>query len=206
MPVLELMVQGLDLQGNTFWEFRDSLNSHKHRMRRIVQYPPSVHYSEINISPQWHQWLRHTRRDPPSIAEQSQDLVRQQNLKVLAAEADKRWAAMPSFLDAPRRVRSQPWPATEVKVPGGYAVPTEPEDKHEVRTAVDGGIQEQEQGTDVTRADGVRDGRRQHFNHRPGTEPANIAKQEKPGAADPWKKPREWEPKAWDGNFDTIKR
>jgi hypothetical protein len=80
-------------------------------MRRIVQYPPATHYSDLNISPQWHQWLRHTRREPPSIAEQSQDLIRQENLKVLSAQADARWAAKPSFLDKPGEGRGQAIPA-----------------------------------------------------------------------------------------------
>jgi NADH:ubiquinone oxidoreductase subunit len=94
---------GLDLEGNTYWEFRDTLFSQQGRLRRIVQYPPSLHYSDVTskISPSWHQWLRHTRPDPPSLTEQSQDLVRQRNLKILAAQADERWNAKKSYLDAP---------------------------------------------------------------------------------------------------------
>lgn len=49
----------------------------------------------------WVQWLRHTRFDPPSIAEQQQDLVRQERIKMLAAQADAKWAEKPSALDAP---------------------------------------------------------------------------------------------------------
>merc|ERR1711900_56065 len=41
----------------------------------------------------------------------------QRNLKILAAQADARWAAKPSFLDAPER--SQPVPALESKDSGG---------------------------------------------------------------------------------------
>jgi NADH dehydrogenase [ubiquinone] 1 alpha subcomplex assembly factor 2 len=47
------------------------------------------------------QWLRHTRFDPPSIAEQQQDLMRQERIKLLAAQADAKWAEKPSALDAP---------------------------------------------------------------------------------------------------------
>ena len=47
------------------------------------------------------QWLRHTRYDPPSVAEQQQDMMRQERMKILAAQADARWAAKPSALDAP---------------------------------------------------------------------------------------------------------
>lgn len=70
-------------------------------MRRIVENPRSTHFSEVNVSPQWHQWLRHTRKEAPSLQEQSADVRRLQNLKVLAAEADKRWAAKKSLLDQP---------------------------------------------------------------------------------------------------------
>ena len=87
-------------------------------MRRIVEYPRSTHYSDVKFSPQWHQWLRHTRSDPPSLTEQSQDLVRQEQLKILAARADARWAAKPSYLDGPER--QQALPATAIKDPGGY--------------------------------------------------------------------------------------
>jgi NADH dehydrogenase [ubiquinone] 1 alpha subcomplex assembly factor 2 len=47
------------------------------------------------------QWLRHTRFDPPSIAEQEADIVRQERIKLLAAEADRKWAEKPSVLDKP---------------------------------------------------------------------------------------------------------
>jgi NADH dehydrogenase [ubiquinone] 1 alpha subcomplex assembly factor 2 len=47
------------------------------------------------------QWLRHTRFDPPTVAEQQQDIVRQERMKMLASQADARWASKPSALDAP---------------------------------------------------------------------------------------------------------
>ncbi|KAI9671980.1 MAG: hypothetical protein M1817_002288 [Caeruleum heppii] len=128
-----LLTSGFDLLGNTYWEFRDSLT--QGRFRRIVQYPRSVHYSDIQITPQWHQWLRHTRQSPPSLTEQRQDVARQQSLKELARLADERWASKPSFLDRPEDT-GQPRPATEVKDPGGYAPPTEDEGKRGVRNAV----------------------------------------------------------------------
>lgn len=82
-------------------------------MRRIVEYPRSLPYSEVTslISPAWHQWLRHTRGAPPSLTEQAQDLVRQRQIKVLAAEADARWNAKESFLDAPRTAQVPGAPA-----------------------------------------------------------------------------------------------
>jgi len=71
--------------------------------RRILQNDPKIPYSDIQISPQWHQWLRHTRLSPPSLQEQQTDVLRQQRLKQLAQAADERWAAKPSVLDKPRR-------------------------------------------------------------------------------------------------------
>jgi NADH dehydrogenase [ubiquinone] 1 alpha subcomplex assembly factor 2 len=71
------------------------------RWRRIVHYPRSTHYSDVTVPPQWHQWLRHQREHPPSLAEQTADVARQDRLKILAAEADARWAAKPSLMDMP---------------------------------------------------------------------------------------------------------
>ncbi|MCJ1282719.1 hypothetical protein MMC26_002044 [Xylographa opegraphella] len=124
-----------DLSGNTFWEFKDSLTAG--RLRRIAEADPRVHYSDIKLSPQWHQWLRHTRADPPSLEEQQLDIQRQAQLKQLARLADERWAAKPSFLDAPKE-RSQPGPATLPRDPGGYVGQTEPDEKEGVRNLVAG--------------------------------------------------------------------
>ncbi|RKF72239.1 NADH-ubiquinone oxidoreductase assembly factor N7BML [Golovinomyces cichoracearum] len=99
LPWRKRFLAGLDLHGNTFWEFRDTLSSHQHRMRRLVKYSQSVHHSDIQISPQWHQWLRHARADPPSLAEQSQDALRQEQLKFLVAAADARWESKSKLLD-----------------------------------------------------------------------------------------------------------
>ncbi|KKA19908.1 hypothetical protein T310_6107 [Rasamsonia emersonii CBS 393.64] len=86
----------------------DSLNSN--RLRRIVKYNRKVHYADVKISPQWHQWLRYVRQDPPSLEEQQQDVVRQMQIKKLAQIADERWASKPSYLDRPQT--QQPGPAT----------------------------------------------------------------------------------------------
>ncbi|KAF2130316.1 hypothetical protein P153DRAFT_395742 [Dothidotthia symphoricarpi CBS 119687] len=90
---------GFDLEGNTFWEFKDAL--HALRNRRTAKYSRKTHHGDVQVSPSWMQWLRHTRYDPPTIAEQRNDLLRQQHMKVLAAQADARWASKPSALDAP---------------------------------------------------------------------------------------------------------
>ncbi|CZT07755.1 uncharacterized protein RAG0_13083 [Rhynchosporium agropyri] len=197
LPWRKRVLKGLDLQGNTFWEFADALSADKHRMRRIVQYPPSTHYSEIKISPQWHQWLRHTRHEPPSLVEQSQDLVRQRNLKVLAAQADARWAAKPSFLDSPEK--RQPLPATQI------------EDSTAGRVEGDAESMVSEQAAGHTVA---QDGNTQKTQVADGNDRLNERLQQeekKPNAEDrkkddPWKNVRagpseEWQPSAWTGNI-----
>lgn len=63
----------------------------------------------IYLIAQWHQWLRHVRSDAPTVEEQQQDLIRQQQLKQLARLADERWASKPSYLDKPQT--QQPSPA-----------------------------------------------------------------------------------------------
>ncbi|KAF2830372.1 hypothetical protein CC86DRAFT_391309 [Ophiobolus disseminans] len=90
---------GFDLQGNTFWEFKDQL--HALRNRRMAQYSRSTHLGDVQVSPSWMQWLRHTRFDPPTITEQQQDVARQDRMKMLASQADARWASKPSALDPP---------------------------------------------------------------------------------------------------------
>ena len=90
----------MDLAGNKYWFFRPTLSA---RPRRIMQNNPRIPYSDINIPPQWHQWLRYTRPEPPSLLELQHDVQRQANLKRLARAADERWAAKPSVLDKPRR-------------------------------------------------------------------------------------------------------
>ncbi|MCJ1290853.1 hypothetical protein MMC34_002395 [Xylographa carneopallida] len=135
LPWRRRWLVGSDLSGNTFWEFKDSLTAG--RLRRIAEADHRIHYSDIKLSPQWHQWLRHTRADPPSIEEQQSDIQRQAQLKQLARLADERWAAKPSFLDAPKE-RSQPGPATLPRDLGGYVGQTEPDEKEGVRNLVAG--------------------------------------------------------------------
>jgi NADH dehydrogenase [ubiquinone] 1 alpha subcomplex assembly factor 2 len=39
---------GFDLQGNTFWEFKDAL--HSLRNRRIAKYSRSTHHGDVKVS------------------------------------------------------------------------------------------------------------------------------------------------------------
>ncbi|KAK2747347.1 hypothetical protein FQN57_002245 [Myotisia sp. PD_48] len=109
LPWRKMFLSGEDLAGNTFWEFRDQNNVG--RFRRIVKYNPKTHYADVKVSPQWHQWLRYVRPEPPSIEEQQDELQRQERIKYLAQQADERWATKPSFLDKPQE--HQPRPALQ---------------------------------------------------------------------------------------------
>ncbi|KAK5990203.1 NADH-ubiquinone oxidoreductase assembly factor N7BML [Cladobotryum mycophilum] len=104
LPWRRRFLVGFDLEGNTYWEFRLTRGTEEssERWRRIVDYPRSAHYSQVKVSPQWHQWLRYTRRDPPSLEEQQSDVIRQAKMKHLAAAADARWEAKPRVMEAPR--------------------------------------------------------------------------------------------------------
>jgi NADH dehydrogenase [ubiquinone] 1 alpha subcomplex assembly factor 2 len=159
-------------------------------MRRIVNYSGSAHHSDVKVSPQWLQWLRHTRKEAPSIAEQSQDMVRQEQLKILAARADQR----ASVLDAPGHVRGQPVPALGTQMahseegtgmsPGRTSVvddTTEPE-------SVGDKIPESAMRTDTVRES-----------------------KKKEETEDPWKKAQggpseQWQPKAWSGGKAAARR
>ena len=91
---------GHDLTGNTFWEFKDQLNHN--RLRRTVKYGRKVHHSDVQVSPQWHQWLRKTRWEPPTMQEQAADVARQTQLKHNARLADERWAAKAKYIELPK--------------------------------------------------------------------------------------------------------
>ncbi|CAH0026850.1 unnamed protein product [Clonostachys rhizophaga] len=107
LPWRKRFLVGSDLNGNTYWEFRLT-NGPEERWRRIVKYPRSTHFSEVKVSPLWHQWLRYTRDSPPSLEEQHGDVARQARMKKLAAEADARWEAKPRVMDAPGATSGQP--------------------------------------------------------------------------------------------------
>jgi NADH dehydrogenase [ubiquinone] 1 alpha subcomplex assembly factor 2 len=70
--------------------------------------------------------------------------MRQKNLKVLAAQADARWAAQPSFLDKPGRERGQPLPALGGMQLGGGVRSTLEAKVDGMRSAVGGSLGEGE--------------------------------------------------------------
>ncbi|EXJ56412.1 hypothetical protein A1O7_06755 [Cladophialophora yegresii CBS 114405] len=103
LPWRKRFLVGQDLYGNTFWEFRDQINPG--RWRRMVKGSRRAtlsSLSDVQISPQWHQWLRYTRYDAPTMQEQAADVQRQAQLKIGARLADERWAARAKYIEKPK--------------------------------------------------------------------------------------------------------
>lgn len=129
---------GQDLHGNTFWEFKDAINHN--RWRRIVQASRKTHHSDVQVSPQWHQWLRQTRADPPSIQEQTADLQRIEQMKHNARLADERWAAKAKYIEKPKPTPT-PTPTVDLAFDRAAAeqapVPNQPLPSEKTRSAVD---------------------------------------------------------------------
>ncbi|PQE27515.1 hypothetical protein CJF30_00007840 [Rutstroemia sp. NJR-2017a BBW] len=201
LPWRKSFFVGFDLQNNTFWEFRDTLNGG--RMRRIVKSPSSTSYADVSISPQWHQWLRYTRPDAPSLQELQGDVLRQERLKILAKEADERWAQKKSYLDPPEMQHALP--ATQPRDGGAYTG-TEPRaDGKGVKNAV---VEEQ----------GVEDGREAEVRGQANEQEVGRevrkgrgVREEKKYKEDPWKQAKgaageEWQPQAWNPSDTPVSR
>ncbi|PRT55505.1 NADH-ubiquinone oxidoreductase assembly factor N7BML [Wickerhamiella sorbophila] len=84
---------GYDLDGNSYWESTDYNNPY--RLRRRVEWGNKKHMADFRAVPQWMQWLRHARPHPPTLEELIADQRRQQQLKLLAQQADQRWNQIP---------------------------------------------------------------------------------------------------------------
>jgi len=191
LPWRKQFLIGLDLQGNTFWEFRDVRGSDPNaRWRRIVRYPSKTHYGEVKVSPAWHQWLRHTRKDPPSLQEQQAEQMRQERIKMLAAQADAKWAGKPSLMDAPGNVRGQPQPALGAGMMN-----------HSVQQEQQQQQAQQEESATATTTDGQAAGTREQTWEKMKQE---AQQQVKTPAPNPWKQAahargpsEEWQPQGW---------
>jgi len=205
LPWRKKFLVGLDLTGNTYWEFKDTRSSTSTRLRRIVEYPTTVHHSDVSskITPAWHQWLRHTRRDPPSLTEQAQDVARLENLKVLAAQADARWAAKGRIVGPPAGERAPQVPLFG----GGMAMGG---------AAVGSGAGSQGRAEALPQGQEQVPDQEKHHLYRPsevrGQEEATAPKrQAKEAKDDPWKQARggpseDWQPQGWDPNATVTKR
>ncbi len=179
------------------------------RNRRIAKYHRSTHYGDVNVSPGWMQWLRHTRFEPPTLEEQQQELQRQARIKLLAARADERWASKPSALDAPDK--QQPIQVLESRDPksgvvqmnaqqevrsrGGESRSAEARSEaierpaHEMRADVTPG-EETPQAAEPTDAPAFKAKKRLRINKEPKEDsPWKQAQSGNPGD--------DWQPKAW---------
>ncbi|KAK4143665.1 NADH-ubiquinone oxidoreductase assembly factor N7BML [Dichotomopilus funicola] len=223
LPWRRQFLAGQDLSGNTYWEFLDrgaplppSSSSPSSppspgttpniRWRRIVRYPSNKpHHDSVTVPPAWHQWLRHTRADPPSLDEQRAEVVRQARMKVLAAEADARWEAKPRVMEDVGGRRG----GSEGSVLGVREPALDTEGGELAKRRVDAG---ELSGTGQGQEQGVKLGDNEIVNQREDTW-KRMQKEEsnkrKSAAAekgpDPWKQqqargaPGEtWQPKAWD--------
>lgn len=192
----------MDLRGNTYWEFRDKRSAELGRARRLVKYPRSTHYGDVTVSPAWHQWLRHTRDEPPSVDEQKLDVLRQERMKVLAAKADERWAAKPRVMDGPEMQQAVPGLRSPRKdetsrVPGTLAEDVrETLDTKNPKTEMVWGV---EDTTATTRSQEAVGGNKQSWDALKEDEKKRAAGQTK--GLDPWKRARgpseAWQPEAW---------
>ncbi|KAK4556533.1 hypothetical protein LTR86_006104 [Recurvomyces mirabilis] len=196
LPWRKQFLVGNDLAGNTFWEFRDALQAG--RWRRIVKYSNTPHYADVKISPQWHQWLRHTRPSAPTLQEQQYEVSRQESMKILAARADERWNSMPSYLDSPSKNLSQAQPSLAPKDPGGYAQQTEPEYNQGVASGVEDMGKVSEVAMEGKDGKEVDEGR---FKGGTREAPRNLERKTEPP---PWagKRPagapsENWQPESW---------
>ncbi|KAJ4295602.1 hypothetical protein N0V90_007615 [Kalmusia sp. IMI 367209] len=187
LPWRRRWLAGFDLDGNTYWEFKDA--KHSLRNRRIVEYAGFTHHSDVNVPPQWMQWLRHTRFEAPTIPEQQAEVIRQAQMKRLAAEADARWAAKPSAVDAPDK--QQPVQMLESRDPNTGIR----------QMNADQEIRDRVESQPVATSENVQEEARQ-------TDTAPTLKKRKPMRAEPrdspWKQAAakrnpgdEWQPESW---------
>ncbi|ABN67144.1 predicted protein [Scheffersomyces stipitis CBS 6054] len=93
IPFRKRFFIGYDLYGNTYWEF--TIDGNMQRLRRKMEpYQQQLFKADYfsSVPPQWLQWLRRTRNHPPTLEELINDQVRQKKMKILAQQADSKWA------------------------------------------------------------------------------------------------------------------
>ena len=140
--------------------------------------------------------------------------MRQENLKILAAQADARWAAKRSVLDAMEE-RGRHSAALEGKVPVEYAEVAEAQNQHGVMSSIDVGLKDRvpgessdagaESAGQMQAPDGIRHQFVRGFGHDKST--LEKGKKEK---QDPWKQARggpseTWQPESW-GSIATPRQ
>lgn len=106
IPFRKKFFVGYDLHGNTYWEFTPDGNMHRLR-RKLEPFKESIFQLDLfeTVPPQWHQWLRKTRKTPPTVQELLDDQIRQQQIKVLAQHADQKWHMEKQRLEEENRLK-----------------------------------------------------------------------------------------------------
>lgn len=106
VPFRKKWFVGYDLDGNTYWEF-SNVNNPVGRLRRIVQYREKKgNFTDYKLPPMWLQWLRHTRRESPSLFHLIAEEQRQEAMKILAQRADERWKKE-SMIENDKRIMAE---------------------------------------------------------------------------------------------------
>ncbi|KAJ1730727.1 hypothetical protein LPJ61_002868 [Coemansia biformis] len=86
LPWRRDVLAGADFDGNMYFE---RFVRGAHRPRRLVVYRerlPLSEYSDTTIPVQWQAWMRHTRAQPPALAELAEDARRRERV---AANVEK---------------------------------------------------------------------------------------------------------------------
>ncbi|KAK9464412.1 hypothetical protein V1512DRAFT_250109 [Lipomyces arxii] len=94
VPFRKRFLIGTDLEGNTFWEWNNLNNPG--RQRRLVELRNGkTEYVDYSLPPQWGQWLRHVRYEPPTVQELMNENVRRAGIAARVAAAEQRWKSIP---------------------------------------------------------------------------------------------------------------
>ncbi|KAK9381809.1 uncharacterized protein V2V93DRAFT_367921 [Kockiozyma suomiensis] len=94
VPFRTKFLVGMDLEENTFWEFENRNNPGRPR-RMVKLLGAKKEYIDYKLPPQWSQWLRHVRREPPSIEELEAEQRRLATLNYRVRAAQEKWASIP---------------------------------------------------------------------------------------------------------------
>lgn len=110
LPWRRRWLAGTDLSRNRYFYFRPTLSSTAPPRRIMQPFAGSGRrtgslggYADVRVPVQWHQWLRYTREEPPSLGELREDVVRQERMRILAREADRRWEMEKRRLEGGKR-------------------------------------------------------------------------------------------------------
>lgn len=108
IPFRRKFFVGYDLHGNTYWEF--TIDGNMSRLRRKLEpFQESLFKADYfeTVPPLWLQWLRRTKKEPPTLQELMEDQVRQQRIKILAMQADQKWTMEKQRLEHEQALKLQ---------------------------------------------------------------------------------------------------